>query len=76
MDFKISETNQGEKSLVHDEYVYRIDIVLKSTEISWRCTNRHCKARLSTDSTMCALIPHNMEHSHSSDQRKTERQIL
>lgn len=73
MDFKISETNKGKKSLIHDSYVFRIDNVLKSSDISWRCSNRSCKARLRTDS---AIIPVNMSHNHDIDERKVERQQL
>ena len=36
MDFKISDTNRGKKSLLHNGYSYRIiiDVVLKSGDIS------------------------------------------
>ena len=30
MDFKISDTNKGKKSLIYDGFIYRIDGVLKS----------------------------------------------
>ena len=30
MDFKISDTNKGKKSLEHSRNIYRIDAVLKS----------------------------------------------
>ena len=33
MDFKISETNKGEKSLIYESYFFRIDNVLKSSDI-------------------------------------------
>ena len=48
MDFKISDTNKGKKSLIYDGFIYRIDGVLKCGDISWRCTNRKCKGRLRT----------------------------
>ena len=51
MDFKISETNKGEKSLISKSYVFCIDYVLKSSDISCPCTNRSCKERL-TDSAI------------------------
>ena len=38
MDFKISDTNKGKKSLIYDGFIYRIDGVLKCGDISWRCT--------------------------------------
>ena len=31
MDFKISDTNRGKKSLLHNGYSYRIDAALTST---------------------------------------------
>ena len=34
MDFIISETNKGKKSLLHDGYIYRIDYTLKDGFIS------------------------------------------
>ena len=40
MDFKISDTNKGKKSLIYDGFIYRIDGVLKCGDISWRCTNK------------------------------------
>ena len=47
MDFKISDTNKGKKSLIYDGFIlYRIDGVLKCGDISWRCTNKKCKGRL------------------------------
>ena len=76
MDFKISETNKGKKSLIYESYVFRIDNVLKSSDISWRCTNRTCKARLRTDSAMSTIVPVNLSHSHDADERKVERQQL
>ena len=33
MDFKISDTNKGKRSLLHNGYSYRIDAVLKSRDI-------------------------------------------
>ena len=35
MDFIKSATNKEKKSLIYDGFVYRIDRVLKSTDISW-----------------------------------------
>ena len=37
MDFKISDTNKGKKSLIYDGFIYRIYGVLKCRDISWRC---------------------------------------
>ena len=49
MYFKISDTNKEKKSLIHDGCIYRIDGVLKCGDISWRCTNKKCKGRLSVN---------------------------
>ena len=48
MDFKISDTNKGKKSLIYDGFIYRIEGVLKCGDISWGCTNKKCKGRLRT----------------------------
>ena len=37
MDLKISDTNKGKKSLLYNDYNDKIDVVLKSSDISWRC---------------------------------------
>jgi hypothetical protein len=41
MEFFISETNRGKKSLIYDGYTFRVDRVLKNSEISWRSTKKH-----------------------------------
>ena len=38
MEFFISETNREKKSLIYDGYTFRVDRVLKNSEISRRCT--------------------------------------
>ena len=63
MDFKISETSKGKKSLNYESYVFRIDNVLKSSNISCQCTNRPCKARFRTDNAMSSVIPINLSQS-------------
>ena len=62
MDFNISETNRGQKSLNCDGYFFRVDNVLKSGDISWRCTNKNCKGRVRTDSSLSTIVPINMGH--------------
>ena len=42
MDLVVSETNKGKKALLYEGFTYRIDFVLKSEDISWRCTKRGC----------------------------------
>ena len=46
MDLVVSETNKGKKALLYEGFTYRIDFVLKSEGISWRCTKKGCKAKL------------------------------
>ena len=73
MDFKISDTNKGKRSLIYDGFVNRIDGVLKCGDISWRCTNKKCKGRLRTDSAMSTMNAINLEHFHEQDEKKVER---
>ena len=42
IDFKISDPNKEEKSLLHNGNIYGIDALLKSRDMSWRCTARKC----------------------------------
>jgi hypothetical protein len=72
MDFIISETNKGKKSLLHDDYIYRIDNTLKDGFISWRCYNKTCKGRLKTDSQMTTIMTVTMDHNHDNNERRTE----
>ena len=76
MDFKISDTNKGQKSLIYDGFIYRIDGVLECGDISWRCTNKKCKGRLRTDSAMSTMNAINLEHNHEQDEKKVERKQL
>ena len=76
MDFKISDTNKGKKSLIYDGFIYRIDGVLKCGDISWWCTNKKCKGRLRTDSAMSTMNAINLEHIHEHVEKKVERQKL
>ena len=68
MDFKISDTNKGKKSLIYDGFLNGIG--LKCGDISWRCTNKKCKGRLRTDSTMSTMNAINLEHNHVQDEKK------
>lgn len=76
MEFTISQTNKGKKCLMLDGYIYRVDSTLMDGYISWRCTNKKCKGRVKTDSTMTAIVPVQLEHNHGKDERKLERQQL
>jgi hypothetical protein len=51
-----SETSKGNKSLLYDGFAFRIDRVLKSGDISWRCTVKNCKGRIKTDDHSSVII--------------------
>ena len=71
MNFKISDTNKGKKSLIYDGFIYRIDGVLNCGEKSWRCTNKKCKGRLRSDSAVSKMKAINLEHNHEQDEKKS-----
>ena len=73
MDLVVSETNIGKKALLYEGFSYRIDLVLKSEDISRRCTKRDCKAKLRTDKDMIMVISGKLDHTHEVDERKFER---
>jgi hypothetical protein len=73
MDLVVSETNKGKKALLYEGFSYRINLVLKSEDISWRCTKRGCKAKLRTDKDMKMVISGKLDHTHEVDERKRER---
>ena len=73
MDLVLSETNKGKKALLHEGFTYRIDFVLKSEDISWRCTKRGCIAKLRTDKDIKMVISGKLDHTHEVDERKLER---
>ena len=70
------ETNRGKRCICCDYYRYRIDHYLRDGDISWRCTQKRCKARIRTDEAVTEVLQRKNEHCHEADQRKTERQIL
>ena len=72
MDLVVSETNIGKKALLYEGFSYRIDLVLKSEDISRRCTKRDCKAKLRTDKDMKMVISGKLDHTHKVDERKLE----
>ena len=75
-EFTLSETEKGKKSLIHDGYTYRIDRILKSSEISWRCTVKTCKGRLRTDDSCTTIISGTSIHSHDIESKKVEFQAI
>jgi hypothetical protein len=72
----VSETNKGKKALLYEGFTYRIDFVLKSEDISWRCTKRGCKAKLRTDKDIEMVISGKLDHTHEVDERKLERKQI
>jgi hypothetical protein len=76
MDLIVSETNKRKKNLLYGGFTYRIDFVLKSEGISWKCTKRGCKAKLRTDKDIKMVISGKLDHTHEVDERKLEgRQV-
>ena len=55
MELQMTETDQGKNKLICDGYRYRVDKMIKSQEISWRCCINDCKARIKTDVKNLAL---------------------
>jgi hypothetical protein len=45
MEFFISQTNREKKSLFYDGYTFRVDRVLKNSDISWRCTKKQLQVQ-------------------------------
>ena len=50
------ETNRGKKSIICDGFRYRVDGILKSDVVSWRCSMKDCKARIRTDSSAQTIL--------------------
>jgi hypothetical protein len=72
MDFTLSETSKGKKSLLYDGFAFRIDRVLKSGDISWGCTVKNCKGRIKTDEHSSAIINGNQPYARIRFQKNTE----
>lgn len=70
------DTNKGHRSIICEGYRYRLDNILKSDAVSWRCTMKGCKARLRTDTSAKTVLQQKNEHSHEPDERKNERHVL
>ena len=70
------ETNRGERSIICDGFRYRVDGILKSDVVSWRCSVKDCKARIRTDSSAQTVLMQKNQHSHEPDERKNERHQL
>jgi hypothetical protein len=57
-DLILSTIDRGKQCLIFDGYTFRLDRVMKDSNISWRCTNNktNCKARISLNSWSSFLI--------------------
>ena len=76
MDILHTETSRGVNSLIIDSHTYRKVSVLKNGNISYRCTIKSCKARVTTDSDGMSIVKTLNEHNHVADDRKTEAREL
>ena len=74
--FVIASLRSVHFSLLYDGFAFRIDRVLKSGDISWRCPVKNCKGRIKTDEHSSAIINGNCNHMHESDSRKIQKQII
>ena len=72
MKFKILETTKGKKCLCYDGFFFRFDQTLKNADLSWRCTDKKCNARIKTDDGLTTILSQKNEHNHSLDERKVE----
>ena len=49
MDFKLSETNLGNKCIIFDDYNFVYQKPLKSGILNWRCAVKLCREPSNTD---------------------------
>ena len=73
MEFKTLETNRGNKIIICDGYSYRFHTSLKNEELSWRCSNKKCKVRMTTDAERSYIIHIKNFHNHEADERQKLR---
>jgi hypothetical protein len=78
MDFVKTQTNMGKECLIVDGYTFRRDSILKSGEISWRCSlNRQkCKAKIRTDADSTRILSGTLDHNHPASDRSLERKLV
>ena len=74
MEVNLTGTNKGAKSLICDGY--RVDKVLKSNEISWRCTANSCTARVRTDENGSMIVQQKNTHNHDANDPENECHVL
>ena len=66
------ETNRGKRSIICDRFPYRVDGILRSDVVSWRCSVKDYKARIRTESSAQTVLMQKNQHSHELDERKNE----
>ena len=49
MEVTVIETNKGHKSILCEDFRYRLDVETKSGDLSLICSTKGCKARVRTD---------------------------
>jgi hypothetical protein len=77
-DLILSTTDRGKQCLIFDGYTFRLDRVMKDSNISWRCTNNktNCKARIGTDADVKVVLNSVNEHNHDACERKIKAKQL
>jgi len=73
MEVNLTETNKGVNSLICDGFRYRVDKVLKSKQISWRCTTKSCSARVRTDENGSMIVQHKNKYKHDANDRENNK---
>jgi len=76
MDILHTETNRGKKSIIYDGHTYQQVNILKNGNISYRSTNKSCKATVSIDGNGRTIVKTSKEHNHTADDRKNEAKEL
>ena len=73
-----TQTNMGKECLIVDGYTFRRDSILKSGEISWRCSlNRQkCKAKIRTDADSTTIFAETLDHKHPESDRLLEKKLV
>ena len=64
MDFKIIESNKGEKCLLLDNFKYRKFRVSNSGNVVWRCYIKNCTSTVTTCSQIKSILKTNNTHKH------------
>ena len=75
MNVQETVTNRGGRAVIWDKHIYKYGYKNKTHDITWRCTNARCTARIRTDDS-CKLISNYGEHNHDMTERKVERHAI